>query len=212
MAVQFGAEILDAYFAPGISAFDSANIPDLVGTCPQSEHWLGNLFLNSIFGSRYTDNWRQAAISFIYRTQTALSAYERARTKTLACVQGFRPGRPATKSYFEALAEWETVVFNIQIVIDLYRRFIAPGESETSEAQQIRLSVNRIKHYAEDLQQGINPADLTVPMWLTLDGIKTSAAAVTYQEIADNLLEMGKAADILQDPDYTQPAFPISPP
>lgn len=212
MAVQFGAEILDAYFAPGISAFNSANIPDLGGACPESDHWLGNLFLNSIIGPRYADNWRQAAISFIFRTQTALRAYERARTKTLACIKDFKPGRPATNLYFDALAEWETVLLNIQIVIDLYSKFIDPGAAESPDAQRIRLSVNRIKHYAEDLQQGVNPADLTVPMWLESDGIKTSAAIVTYQEIAENLREMGKAADIFQDPNYTPPAASVSSP
>lgn len=205
MAIQFGNQPLDALFAPGISSFNKALIPDLGGECPQADHWLSNLFLNSLLGPRYNAAWKQTAVTFLFRTQNALRAYNLARTKTLECVAAFQPGRPASKLYFEAVSHWESVLINIQIAIDLYLWVIEPGAAETDDATRIRLAANRVKHYAEDIANRTNHGDLTLPMWLTESGIKTAAAEVTFEELAENLCEMGVAADLLQNPGLTPP-------
>jgi hypothetical protein len=209
MAIQFGAAVLDEYLAPGISSFNEAEVPDLAGKCPQSDHWISNLFLNSLFGVRYNATWKQAAVSFLFRTQSALRAYEAARTKTLECTKAFEPGRPAGRLYFEAVAQWEVVLLNIQIALDLFLKVISPQTKATDDADRIRLAANRIKHFAEDIKEGAIP-DLTVPLWLAKDCLKTSAADVTFEELAENLCEMGQAADILQYPSYAPPSPEVS--
>jgi hypothetical protein len=198
--VQFGAQILDTFLAPGISSFNEVNVPDLTGECPQADHWISNLFLNSLFGPRYNETWKQAAVTFLFRTQTALRAYTAARARTLTCVENFQPGRPASKSYFEAVSQWEVVLLNIQIVLDLFFTIMDPQAVETDDAKRIRRAANRVKHFAEDIEQKKNSADLTLPMWLGKDGLITRTAEVSYEEIAENLREMAKAADLLQDP------------
>lgn len=199
MAVQFGAKILDELFAPGISSFSVAEVPEL-GKIPAADHWLGNLFLNSLLGDRYIETWKQAAVSFLFRTQNSVRSYEAARTKTLECVKAFKPGRPATRAYFEAVSHWESVLLNVQIALDLFLKVMSPGTAETNDAKRIRDVVNRIKHYAEDIETGKNTSDLTLPMWLAKDRLITRNAEVTFAEIAENIQEMAKAADVLQDP------------
>ena len=78
---QFGAHFLDTLFAPGISSFNNAVIPDLAGECPQARFWISNLFLNSLMGPRYNNAWKQAAVTFLFRTQIALRSYAEARAK-----------------------------------------------------------------------------------------------------------------------------------
>lgn len=196
--IQFGSHYLDTLLAPGISEFNEVEIPEL-RDFPQSDHWLANLFLNSLFGPRYTDEWKQAAITFLFRTQTALRAYRSARKNTLACVDAFKPGQPASSLYFQAVADWEVVILNIQIVIDLFTRVMVPKQ-ETDDARRIRVTGNRIKHYAEDIEEGKNSPDLTLPMWLTKTGVRTREADVSYAELAENVVGLGDAADLLQNP------------
>ncbi len=206
MAVQFSDQLLDNLLAPGISEFHEAEIPDLGGECPDWEHWLSNLFLNSLFETRYNDQWKQAAITFIFRTQNALRAYHSARSKTLECIQAFKPGNPASKLYFEALSHWETVVLQVQIALDMFFEFIDPSVQATDDADRIREAANRIKHFAEDIRKGKNSRDLTVALWLAKDRLKARTAYVTYVELAENLREMGRAAAILQNPNAPSPA------
>jgi len=205
MVVQFGNHFLDTLLAPGLSSFNEAEVPDLSGDCPQADHWLSNLFLNSLLGPRYNDTWKQAAVAFIFRTQTALRAYRAGRAKTLECVDAFEPGRPASRLYFEAVSQWEAVLLNVQIAIDLYLKVMDPNGVETDDASRIRKAANRVKHFAEDVERGKNSGDLTVPLWLARDRIKTRIAEVTFEELAENIREMGRAADLLQNPGYTPP-------
>jgi hypothetical protein len=205
MTIQFGSHFLDTLLAPGISSFNEADVPDLSGECPQAEHWISNFFLNSLLGPRYNETWKQAAVSFLFRTQNALRAYQIARAKTLECVAAFQPGRPAIKLYFDGVSHWETVVLNMQIVLDLFFRVIDQKALESDDAARIRKAANRIKHFAEDIVEGANTADVTLPIWLAKDGLKTRVAEVKYEELWENLREMGKAADIMQNPGYTPP-------
>jgi hypothetical protein len=200
LATQFSAKMLDTLLAPGISQFNEANVPDLTGEFPEADHWISNLFLNSLFGARYNDGWKQAAITLLFRTQIALRAYNEARTKTLECTAAYSSGHPASRRYFEAVALWETVLLNIQITLDLFFKFMDQTAVEPSDAERIRLAANRVKHFAEDIEKGKNTGDLTLPMWLAKDGVCTRTANVSYEELAENLREMGKAADILQSP------------
>ena len=48
MAINYAAAVRDKYIAPGVSAFTSADIPDMSEYAKESEHWVANLFLNSV--------------------------------------------------------------------------------------------------------------------------------------------------------------------
>lgn len=198
-SVQFGAAPLDTLLAPGISNFNEAEIPDLTGMFPEADHWLANFFLNCLIGPRYTDQWKQAAITFMFRTQNAIGSYGTARATTLECVGGWSPGRPDFRRYFQAVSQWETVIINMQVTLNLYTVFIDPNAVETGDAARLRQIGNRIKHFAEDIRdQPANQADLTLPMWLGASGLLVRTANLSFAEIAENIREMAAAADIPQ--------------
>jgi hypothetical protein len=197
---QFNNELLDRLLAPGISSFDRVTIPDLSNDFPESEFWVSNLFLNSIFGPQYKQSWRQASITFLFRTQIALRSYNRARALTLECVEKFKPGQPSSRIYFEAVSQWESTLLNMQIASDLFYRVMNPGGSRTDDEQNAWNAANRVKHFAEDVQDGHNGADLTLPMWLASDRLRTRKADVTYEILAEILGDMGRVADMLQRP------------
>lgn len=203
--VQFSDALLDQLYAPGISQFSAVEIPDLSSEGTEHEHWLQNMFLNSIFGPRYTPTMRQTATTFIFRTQISLRNYEMARRKTLACVEAFRPGRPDSRSYFEALSFWESVVLNIQIALNIIELAFDLQDLNGPGEVALRQIANRIKHYAEDVADKKNPNNLTVPMWLEKQGLVTRTARISFGCLADIVREMVKAADILQLPDGPPP-------
>lgn len=200
MAGQFGSEVLDKFLAPGISAFNKADVPSLESAYPDADHWISNHFLNSLFGHRYNDDWRQITVTFIFRVQNALRAYRIARMKTLDCANGFQPGRPKVNLYFEAVSQWEVALLNTQIALDLFFKVMDPSAVETDDAARVRRTAARIKHFAEDIAEGKNTPELTLPMWLSSDRLNTRTTHVTFNELAENLTEMGRAAEIMQNP------------
>ena len=65
--------------------------------------------------------------------------------------------------------------------------------------RRLRLIVNRVKHVAEDVGDKQH-ASLTVLMWMTNEGLKTTSANTRYAEIADNVHELAKAAEVMANP------------
>lgn len=197
---QFSDRLLDGLLAPGISAFDYAEVPELGVDCEQANHWLANHFLNSLFGHAYSPRSRQTVMTFLFRTQIAVQAYRAARVATLDCVRLFSPGSPASGRYFAAISEWERVLLNSQIAIDVFVKVIAPDMVLPEEVDRIRKAANRIKHYADDICRDQNSVDLTLPIWLSSDRLHTRTCTITFEEIAQQLREMGKAANHIQNP------------
>ena len=197
--MQFNNDLLDQYFAPGISTFREADIPHLDGKTSEAPHWLSNHFLNSILGNRYKPLWRQLAVIFLFRSQCAVQGYLDARSKTLEFFEKSSDGRPATGLYFRALADWEKVILNLQIALDVFTKVI-PSHDPGEDGESLRRMANRIKHVGEDMVTDKHPESLTVPLWMTREGLETRTAKLSYSQIAENLMEMGAACDILALP------------
>src|ERR1700730_8411200 len=119
---MFSTELVDLLIAPEVSKFTACDAPDLTVTHPEASHWLANHFLNTLFGPRYKDKFRQWALNQLYRSEGAFSDYHEARAlKTEVLFKG-SPSRPAIRTYFKAVARWESCLLNVQIFIDLANR------------------------------------------------------------------------------------------
>ncbi|WP_332767411.1 hypothetical protein [Phenylobacterium sp.] len=200
MAVQFSDQFLDELFAPGISTFRKAEIPDLADVSPEVEHWLSNHFLNSLFDTRFESHSKQAAMTHLFRTQNAIRAFQSAREKALGCVSNYKSGRPDTQNYLAAVAAWEVTLLNTQILIDLRENMFDRKGARTDAECRIWEASNRLKHYGEDIRRGLNEAHWTLPLWLTGQGLKTRTGNVSYEELAGCLRVFAKMADMLQNP------------
>jgi len=201
MAVQFRSETLDQLLAPGISSLTAITIPDISGKAIEEKHWLQNHFLNSAVGpARYGDSTKQAVLTFLYRTGNAFHTYHRARERCAEFIAQSAPGRPASRLYFEALSEWEVVIWNLQIVNDALTKFLAQGVAEESTFTKVRMIGNRIKHFAEDIRDGYNSGSMTLPMWIETDGLACRTGRLSFVELSDFLLELAREADQLQLP------------
>lgn len=200
MAIQFSSELLGKYFAPGIDEFRSASIPDLSYRLEDATHWISNHFLNSVAGRCYRTQWRQRVVTFLFRAQIILRAYNEGRVKTLAFLASSTPGRPATRTYFEALASWETVILNIQMAIELLEKARDGKVRKGEDGARLWEMCNRVKHIGEDITKGLHPGEATVPMWMANEGLTTRACKLTYHELAENVAAIADVATELQNP------------
>ncbi len=203
MTVQFSKQLLEQYFAPGIDGCTPSGLRDLSGEIVDRA-WIQNHFLNSIFGSKFNEEWRARVVVLAFRVRAGFDAYDRARLACEGFVQNSVDGHPATRHYFSAIAEWEMVVFNLHHAIDIFRQF--EGKESFDEAIDIanlREVANRIKHCAEDIEAGLHKG---IPMWMTDSGLKTRTAELSFAELIDNLVSLAKIVGKLQNPsDLAQP-------
>lgn len=199
MTVQFSKELLERYFAPGIDGCNPSGLRDLSGEI-EDQSWLQNHFLNSIFGTKFNDEWRARVVILAFRVRAALDAFDRARLACESFVQDSVDGHPATRAYFSAIAEWEMVVFNLHHAIDIFRELEGKKAFDAAtDVANLREIANRIKHCAEDIEAGLHKG-LTIPMWMKDSGLQTRTAELSFTELIENLLAMAKTVGELQNP------------
>ena len=201
--VQFNPEILNERVAPGIADFDSAAIPDLRQEFDQAAYWLSNHHLNTLFGPKYRDNWKQWNINLLFRAQAQFSFYHQARDATLEFLDKSSHHNPAVGVYFGAVSLWESAFLNYQIFLDLYCKstdntaFIAGDGSEEQRAYDI---ANSIKHWGSDIKKSRHAQQHTIPLWMSNLGFHTRTHFISYAEFSDITREIGKTADVLENP------------
>jgi hypothetical protein len=207
MAATFNTTFVDLLLAPGLSSFTRFEAPDLTSQHPEAAHWLANHFLNSLLGTRYKDKYRQWALNQLFRAEIAFRDYHEARTITFELLEKGRPGQPAVRTYFRAVARWESCLLNIQIFIDLANRmkreigdspvFI---ENDGSRDQRAYVMANTVKHWGSDVAVERHEEHQTIPLWLLNEGLTTRSHQLSFPELATLVAEIATVADGLQDP------------
>jgi hypothetical protein len=201
MTVQWSRELLDRHVAQGIHDFDHAEIPQLSPGLMESGSWMFDHFVNSVFRGQYKDLVREQAINCIYRAQTAIKAYQEGMSLTASYLSKSKIGRPAISLYFDMLSKWETCILNWQILVDVYNKLEftekAFSKNDGSVDQRAYEIANSIKH------SGGGTVIHTVPMWLTNDGFQTGKHSITYEELAQLIIQSGQFVQQLIDPGMT---------
>lgn len=205
--VTFNTELVDLLIAPGISSFASCDAPDLTQQHAEATHWLANHFLNTIVGPRYKDKYRQWALNQLFRAEVAFRDYHEARSFTMEVLEKSSPGQPAIRTYFKAVARWESCLLNAQIFIDLANRmkkelgdvpvFI---EGDGSRDQRAYAIANTIKHWGGDVAAERHEEHQTIPVWLANEGLTTRSHQLSFVDLATLVTEIATVADALQDP------------
>lgn len=207
MATTFNTALVDLLIAPGLSSFTSFEAPDLTSQHPEATHWLANHFLNTVLGPRYKDKYRQWALNQLFRAEVAFRDYHEARFATLEVLAKSRPGQPAIRTYFKAVARWESCLLNVQIFIDLVNRMkkelgetLVFVEGDGSRDQRAYAIANTIKHWGADVAAERHEEHQTIPVWLVNEGITTRSHQLSFAELAAIVAEIALLADALQDP------------
>jgi hypothetical protein len=203
---SWNPELLDKFYAPGISTFTECDAPDIEDDHPEAPHWLANYFLNSVFRAEYKPKFRQYVVNQIYRAQAAFADYHEARSLTLECLARGQPHSPVSRLYFKALARWESCLLNIQIFIDVLNKMKKDlgdepvfKESDGTPEQRAYRIANDVKHWGGEVYSGRHDDGDSVPMWLTNAGLETKTTKVTYAELSKLVGEVAKVAVDLQD-------------
>ena len=207
MATTFNTELVDLLIAPGVSSFTSFDAPDLSAQHPEATHWLANHFLNTILGPRYKDKYRQWALNQLFRAEVVFRDYHEARSATIDVLAKGSPGQPAIRTYFKAVARWESCLLNVQIFIDLANRMKKElgdtpvfVEGDGSRDQRAYAIANTIKHWGGDVAAERHEEHQTIPVWLLNEGLTTRSHQLSFAELATIVAEIATVADALQDP------------
>lgn len=213
---QFNHALLGRLIAPEISNFTSASVPDLSESFPESDHWIANYFLNSVFTGNFSGKWRVYAQNLIYRAQNCLFEYERARQLTSEFLATTTPGKPATRSYFRMLSAWETSLLNFSIATDIFRHMNQGtgvfASKDGSAYQRAYDLANEVKHYGltisnhpdfsktGDLLPQDDQAPHAIPLWLTNFGIRSNHHELSFDEYSKAVSDVCEVAGKLCNP------------
>jgi hypothetical protein len=213
---QFNHALLGRLIAPEISNFTSAIVPDLSEFFPESEHWIANYFLNSVFTGNFPGKWRVYAQNLIYRAHNCLFEYERARLLTEEFLAKTTPGKPATGAYFRMLSTWETSLLNFSIAADIFRHMNEGtgvfSSKDGSHYQRAYDLANEVKHYGltisnypdffdtDDLLPQDDKAPHAIPLWLNNFGFRSSLYELGFEEYGKAVRNVCEVADKLRNP------------
>ena len=87
---RFSSYVTDTMFAPHMSEFTKAEVPDVLKEIDNHESWLSMFLLNSVLRSRYTEKTYQFAYNFLRRSEGVCREYELARKQTAIFLEGSR--------------------------------------------------------------------------------------------------------------------------
>lgn len=199
---SFSSSITDKFFAPYMSEFIEAEIPDISTTFDQQKYWLANYVLNASLRGRYNDNACRLSFNLMRRCEQSFLEYEYARAETISFLNG---SRQSLSKYSKAMYHWEMFLGQTWHCLKLLQLFLEAervfNKGENTPIERLNILYNRLKHTESAIERGQMPRDsLTFSAWLTNDGVYCVDGGITFLECADLLCHIGKYANILQDP------------
>ena len=181
-------------------------LPDLSAEFAAAGVWMQQYFLSSIFHCEYSGQSKLYAESIIARIQMIFASYQSGRTKLQDYANGWAPGQPGISRYLAAIAEWESVFLNLQIIYSLFAKYLGMTFTVGDRENRSRMIANRIKHVSEDIEKG-KVEFVGLPLWLEKNGFGTNKANVTFHEICEEVRLLALFADCLSIPSKARERF-----
>lgn len=182
-----------------MSAFTTAEIPNMSDHNPQQEHWISNFILNTIFRGKPPRPNRQYMFNFLRRAEAAFREYSLAREQTLLFLS--LPDSPS--HYIAAITYWEDFLSQAWISFDLLRKFarVPKGGLFEKGENTVLERLNSLHNLSKHATNGDFPDDATLAIWLRNDGLHSKSTHLTFDEMANDILkELSNWADRMQDP------------
>ncbi|HEX9928039.1 MAG TPA: hypothetical protein VGB02_05765 [Pyrinomonadaceae bacterium] len=189
--MPFTKYALDELYSQNISQLTECSAPEVVKYFSQSEHWVANFFLNSVFGCPIDQNGRAFSFAYLRRAETAFLEYEIAR-KFLVDFINSNHERPSL--YLKSLTHFEVTITMVYQAYQLLMRISEEKlfqNNDGSLLERLHKIYNLIRHF--------NPFELPSKhfhaMWITNDGLQIENCSLSFQELKEIMIEIGEFAD-----------------
>ncbi|MFN3506218.1 MAG: hypothetical protein ACK4ZU_01995 [Allorhizobium sp.] len=191
--MQFSSDVLNQFFAHGCDSLSQVNMPD-IDAVPDYRLPFGVQY--ALTDGRFTDVAMTSAIAHGMGA-TAMSVHEYLAAK--ACVQDFISGLPQhnrVPQLGKGLAHLSNCMINTYVAARCLHQaqLVIHGTGfvtrhDGSPYDRLRLISNRIRHFDEDVGEGLtNGAPVPPsPIWLSETEVSCSTATMTFEELAEML-------------------------
>jgi hypothetical protein len=185
--------LLDNFVAHKLSLLKECGAADL----PEKPNWLNAFILSSIFRVRLEAKTRAYVFNFLRRAEGASSAYREARS---ALIEYVTTPSNVVSPYFRALLNFEVCISQCYQGYELLA--MASGEkfferNDGSEGERLQILYVDSKHMDRMIDGGKIPTEATAAVWITNRGLESNRAALSFEELLEMLLNMGRLAERL---------------
>lgn len=185
--------LLDNFVAHNLSLLTECGAREL----PEKANWLNAFILTNVFKVSLPAKTRAYLFNFLRRAEGALSAYREAR---VALIEYLETPRNVLSPYFRALLNFEVCISQCYQGYELLAT--ASGEklferNDGSEAERLHILYVDSKHMDRMIDGGKIPDEATAAVWITNHGLESSRGSLSFDELIEMLLNMGRLADRL---------------
>ena len=198
--MPFSNHALDKYFVQGLSQLKEADIPDLEGEFQQSDHWINNFILNSIFRVSVRTESKPLVFAILRRAQMALTEYQHGRDALLGYLQDPKRG---VSAYFRALYHFEIVAALTYQSYDIARKQVDVRLFNKGDGTPIQ-RLNRIYNVSKHLEPSSIPEGHLHAVWINERGLAVGDAELSWNELADLVRGIASMAEALSNPEPVQ--------
>jgi hypothetical protein len=184
---------LDNFVAHKLSGLTACGAPEL----SENPKWLSAFILSSVFIATMSPKPRAYLFNFIRRAEGAFSAYRDARA---ALIDYVASPRNVVSPYFKALLDFELCIAQMQqgrelIMAATREKFFTPNDG--SDSERLHTLYIDSKHAERMIAGGKLPTEATATIWVSNQGLESSRATLSFVELHELLLGMGRFADQL---------------
>jgi hypothetical protein len=201
---RFSAYVLSRFGAPKLGELAECNVPEM----EEPPNYLGSFVLNSMFHITWKEPVGRLILMFGRRVEHAIREYRIGRELLGAYVAKLSQTNNHFLHAMRAATHFEQCIASANEAIALRGRIMKLLLPDTPLArddreERLRLIWNRSKHFDEDLVgTQVASIDITAPVWLTNNGIESTAAVISHTELRAAL------ADLLTDLKFFSEDFP----
>lgn len=184
--------LLDNFVAHKISLLTECGARELPGV-----NWLNTFILTCVFRVSLPAKTRAYVFNFIRRVEGAFSAYREAR---VALTEYVNTPRTVLSPYFRALLNFEVSISQCYQGYKLLATFSGEKffeQNDGSESERLHMLYIDSKHMDSMIDGGKMPTEATSAIWITNNGLESIRAALSFDELLEMLLNMGRLAEQL---------------
>jgi predicted RNA-binding Zn-ribbon protein involved in translation (DUF1610 family) len=185
--------LLDNFVAHKLSLLTECGVREL----PTEANWLGAFILTTVFTATLPAKNRVYVFNFLRRAEGAFSAYREARS---ALIEYLATPRNVLSPYFRDLLNFEVCIAQCYQGYEL----LATGSGEKlferndrSDGERLHYLYVDSKHMDRMIDGGKLPTEATVAVWITNHGLESNRAALSFDELFEMLIHMGRLAEQL---------------